>query len=172
MSEPDGPMGGKDPSEEQMVIRKDTVPVELATARGEIVRGEIFVRPHEGADRGERLLDVLSQRWFVPVKTPEKLVFVAVRHLAWVKLELLAAIDELDPDAENDDTSCRAHVICECIDGTRIDGNVRYALPAPARRVGDYLEHLPNFFPISTEDFVFLVNSACVVSVTPLEERR
>ena len=158
--------------EAELVIRKETVAVEICTEKGTFIRGEVFVRPHEGTDRGERLLDVLAQRWFVPVKTPERLLFVAVRHVAYVKLDLLSAIDELDPDAENDLNGCVAQVIVELVDATRLEGRVRYTLPPPARRVGDYLEHLPMFFPVTTDDFVYLVSSTCVMSVTALEERR
>lgn len=156
----------------ELIIRKATVAVEIGTEKGTVVRGEVFVRPHEGSDRGERLHDVLAQRWFVPVKTPERLVFIAVRHVVYVKLDLLAAIDELDSDAENDANSCVALVLVELQDGSRLEGRVRYALPEPSRRLGDYLEHLPMFFPILTEDFVYLVNSTSVVSVTALEEKR
>lgn len=156
----------------ELVIRKETVPVEICTERGAVVRGEVFVRPAEGAERGERLLDVLAQRWFVPVKTAEKLLFLAVRHVAYVKLDLLAGVDELDADAENDANSCVARVVVELVDGKQVEGSVRYALPSAARRIGDYLEHLPMFFPVTTDDFVYLVSSTCVVSVTALEERR
>lgn len=157
---------------DELVIRKETVPVEICTERGVTIRGEVFVRPGEGAERGERLLDVLAQRWFVPVKTADKIVFLAVRHVAYVKLDLLAGVDELDADAENDEHSCVARVIVELVDGKHVEGNVRYTLPSLARRVGDYLEHLPMFFPLTTDDFVFLISSTCVVSVTALEERR
>src|SRR5947208_2008265 len=80
---------------DEMIIRKETVAVELC-AHGAVARGEVFLRaPGEGSDRGERLLDVLAERWFVPLKTPEKLVFVATRHVAWARIDLLSAVDEL-----------------------------------------------------------------------------
>ena len=57
------------PEAAELVIKKETVAVELCTVRGDVRRGSVFLRPTDGADRGERLLDVLSQRWFVPLKT-------------------------------------------------------------------------------------------------------
>jgi hypothetical protein len=160
------------PPEAELVIKKETVAVELCTVRGDVRRGSVFLRPTDGADRGERLLDVLSQRWFVPLKTEEKLIFIATRHLAWARLDLLAAIDELDPEAEGDENSAEAKVIVEMLDGKKIEGMVRYSLPNQQRRLGDYLEKLESFFPLRTEDHVYLLSSTCVASVVPLEEKR
>lgn len=155
-----------------LVIRKETVPVEICTEQGAPVRGEVFLRPQEGNEPGERLLDVLAQRAFVPVKTPERLVFIAVRHMAFMRLDLLAAVDELDADAENDEHGGVAHVIVELWGGGRLEGRIRYAMRTPSWRVSDYLEHLPAFFPLTTDDFLYLVSSTRVVNVTVLEERR
>lgn len=160
-------------SDKEMMIRKETLPVELCSTHGALFRGDVFVRPpqDDGVDRGERLLDLLAQRWFMPVKTPEKMTFVATRHIAWVRIDLLAAIDELDPEAEDDESSCEAHVIVELGDAGKVDGVVRYALPQHLRRLTDYLERLPSFFPLRTDDWLYLVNSTCVSAVTPLEEK-
>ncbi len=159
--------------EREMIIHKDTVSVELCSTHGAQSRGEVFLRPpQEGTDRGERLLDVLAERWFVPLKTPERLTFVATRHIAWARIDLLAAIDELDPEAEDDESSCTATVVVELNFGAKLEGVVRYALPHPMRRLGDYLERLPSFFPLRTDDWLYLVSSTCVSSVTPLEEKR
>lgn len=161
-----------DTRDAEMIIKKETVAVEMATTRSEVFRGEVFLRPRGDEDRGERLLDVLAQRWFVPLKTAERMMFVATRHLAWVRLDLLAAIDELDAEAEDDESSSVARVLITMEDGTRVEGSVRYALPAPMKRLGDYLEKLESFFPVRTDDHVYLLNSACVLTVVPLEERR
>ena len=161
-----------DTRDAEMIIKKETVAVEMATTRGEVLRGEVFLRPMGDEDRGERLLDVLAQRWFVPLKTAERVVFVATRHLAWVRLELLAAIDEFDAEAEDSEASSVARVLITMEDGTRVEGSVRYALPAPQKRLGDYLEKLEAFFPVRTDDHVYLLSSTCVLTVVPLEERR
>ena len=159
---------------DEMVIHKETVRVELCSTHGALSRGEVFLRaPGDvGADRGERLLDVLAERWFVPLKTPEKLLFVATRHVAWARIDLLAAVDELDPEAEDDEQSCTARVVVEMADGNKVEGVLRYAAPPQQRRLGDYLEKLPSFFPVRTDDWLYLVSSASVASVTPIEEKR
>ena len=156
-----------------LVIQKEKVHVELCTSRGRLARGDVFLRPpHEASDRGERLLDVLAERWFLPVHTVEKMTFCSTRDLAWVRIDLMAALDELDPEAENDEASCTARVTLELLDGSKLEGTVLYSMPAGYRRLGDYLEKLPHFFPLRTDDWLYLVSAACVASVTPLEEKR
>ncbi len=161
-----------DTHDAEMVIKKETVAVEMATSRGELLRGQVFLRPMGDEDRGERLLDVLAQRWFVPLKTAERMVFVATRHLSWVRIDLLAAIDELDAEAEDSEASSVARVLVTMADGTRVEGNVRYSMPAPTKRLGDYLEKLEPFFPLRTDDHVYLLSSTCILTVVPLEEKR
>jgi len=156
-----------------MHVQKERVSIELRTVHGRIARGDILLRPpQEGADRGERLLDVLGERWFFPLHTPEKLIFIATRDLAWARIDLLASLDELDPAAENDETSCTARVMLELTDGSNLDGVVLYSMPEGHRRLGDYLEKLPHFFPLRTDDWLYLVSATAVASVTPLEEKR
>lgn len=156
----------------EMVIPKERVSVEICSARGDLSRGEVFLRAPQEGDRGERLLDVLAERWFIPLKTPEKMVFVATRHVSWVRLDLLAAIDELDPEAEDDETCCIARIVVELVDGAKLTGTMRYTARRQSRRLGDLLERLPQFFPLRTDDWLYLVSAACVASVTPLEEKR
>lgn len=158
-------------SDRDMIIPKERVSVEICSSQGALARGEVFLRPPQEG-RGERLLDVLAERWFVPLSTPEKMVFMATRHIAWVRIDLLAAIDELDPEAEDDDASCIARVIVALMDGTKIEGTMRYVAPPNARRLGDHLERLPQFFALRTDDWLYLVSAAAVASVTPLEEKR
>jgi hypothetical protein len=157
----------------EVVTFKETVLVECCTARGAVTRGELFLRPIDADGRGERLLDVLAGRAFVPMRTgAEAVVFLAPRHLAWVRLDLLAALDELDPEAEDDVSSAVARVLVELAHGASIEGTLRYALPAMTRRLGDYLERAPAFFPLQTPDWIYLVNASQVASITPLSERR
>ena len=158
--------------EREMVIPKERVSVEICSSRGDLARGEVFLRAPQDGGRGERLLDVLAERWFVPLQMPEKMTFVATRHVAWVRIDLLAAIDELDPEAEDDETCCIARVVVELLDASKITGTMRYTARQQSRRLGDQLERLPQFFALRTDDWVYLVSTACVASVTPLEEKR
>jgi hypothetical protein len=156
----------------EMIIPKERVSVEICSSQGGLSRGEVFLRPPQEG-RGERLLDVLAERWFVPLSTPDnKMVFVATRHIAWVRIDLLAAIDELDPEAEDDASSCVARVVVELMDGTKVEGTMRYVAPHNARRLGDHLERLPQFFALRTDDWLYLISAASVATVTPLEEKR
>lgn len=159
-------------SDRTVVTLKETVHVEYCTARGAVSRGELFLRPLDANGRGERLLDVLSERRFVPLRAAEGLVFLATRNLAWVRLDLFAAIDELDPEAEDDASSVVARVVVELTHGATLEGSLRYALPAETRRLGDYLERAPAFFPLRTDDWIYLVSAARVASITPLSEGR
>lgn len=160
-------------SDREVVTLKETVQVEYCTARGVVAGGALFVRPLDATGRGERLLDVLTERAFVPVRAADDAVlFLAPRHLAWVRLDLLAALDELDPEAEDPVTSAVARVVVGFACGATLEGTMRYALPALTRRLGDYLERVPPFFPLHTPDWIYLVNVAQVASVTPLSERR
>ena len=159
-------------SEREMVIPKERVSVELCTSHGAVSRGEVYLRAPQEGGRGERLLDVLAERWFVPLRTPDKMVFIATRHIAWARIDLLSALDELDPEAEDDASSCLARVIVEIAEGESIEGSMRYVAPPGARRLGDHLERLPQFFALRTDDWVYLVNAAAVAAVTPLEEKR
>lgn len=159
-------------SEREVVTFKETVHVEYCTARGATARGALFLRPVDASGRGERLLDVLSERAFVPLRSDGGMVFLATRHLAWVRLDLLAALDELDPEAEDDVTSAVARVVVELAHGAALEGTLRYALPEMTRRLGDYLERVPAFFPLHTDDWIYLVSAAQVASITPLSEKR
>lgn len=156
---------------QDMIVRKETVAVEIRS-RTTIVRGDVFIRPHEGAERGERLIDLLTTRAFLPLKTPDHMLFLATRHIGWVRLDLLAAIDEIDADAESDPESCSARLAVMFADGEHIDGEVRYSMPPNRRRVGDWLETLRGFFPLRTDDWVYLVNPAGVAEVSLIEEKR
>jgi hypothetical protein len=159
-------------SEGEMIIRKETVQVEVRDFRGETRRGALFARPADGVDRGERLIDILATREFVPLKGDDKVIFVSTRQLVWLRLDLLAGIDELDPEIENAPDSNTAHVILDLSDGSRLEGFLRYALPPSQRRLGDYLERLRAFFPVRTDDWLYLVRAESVVAVEPLAEER
>ena len=159
-------------NDQTVVTVKETVHVEYCTARGVVSRGDLFLRPLDANSRGERLLDVLSERAFIPLRAAEGLVFLATRHLAWVRLDLLAAFDELDPEAEDDADSVVARVVVELAQGAALEGTLRFALPAMTRRLGDYLERVSPFFPLRTDDWIYLVSAAQVASITPLSEGR
>lgn len=155
-----------------LFIPKSATTVEIKDHGGAVQRCKVFLSesPKPG-ERGERLQDVLAQRRFLPIQHESGVRFVSNRHLLWLRLDLLAALDELDPEAENAEGSSVAHVALSLDDGSTLEGVLRYFLPRSGRRVGDYLNTLDVFFPLRSGDELYLVNRDRVVGVVPLDER-
>ena len=82
------------------------------------------------------------------------------------------ATDEASLSSASASSSSMARVVVTMADGTRVEGRVRYALPSPMNRLGDYLEKLESFFPLRTDDHVYLLSSTSILTVVPLEEKR
>lgn len=152
-------------------IPKHAVGVETCDSRGNKRRLEIYLaQPATPEERGERLQDLLRERQFVPARAGGSLEFLSTRHLMWVRLELIAALDELDPQAEYADGSVSALVKVSLEDGSDLVGGMRYLMPAGWRRIGDYLESLPGLFPLRTPEWLYLVNKDRVIRVVPIDE--
>ncbi len=158
-------------SESEYLVRKQTVQVEVCELGGRVTRGEIFLAGYSGPEaRGERLSDVLAARRFVPVRGDDGLRFISNHHVVWARMELLEAIDELDPETEGAEGTATANVKVELVGGQTLAGGVRYLRPAGARRLVDYLATLEPFFPLRTEDWLYLVNREHLSSVVALDE--
>jgi hypothetical protein len=152
-----------------LLVLKDTVSVELRDARGRQQAGELYVTG--GATERETLQSVLNRRRFVPVRSSNASVSLLQRdHLLWVSLDLLTALDELEPEAETATDSCTVGVRLTFSDGTDLEGTVRYLRPAESRRLSDYLESAPRFLPVRTADRLYLVNRDRLIAVTPTHE--
>lgn len=159
--------------ERDLYVPKSATPVEIKEHGGGIRRCVVFLS--EGAqpgERGERLQDVLANRRFLPLQHEGGVRFASNRHLVWVRMDLLSALDELDPEAEGSEASASARVALSLDDGSSLEGVVRYLLPRAGRRVLDYLNALEAFFPLRTSDQLYLVNRDRVVDVVPLSEER
>lgn len=155
-----------------LYIPKSATMVELRDHEGALHRCKVFLQEAvKAGDRGERLQDVLANRRFLPIQHEGGVRFVSNRHVLWVRVDLLAALDELDPEAEGGEGSASAHVSLALDDASHLDGTLRYFLPRTGRRVGDYLNTLAPFFPLRTDDFLYLVNRERVVGVVPLSEK-
>jgi hypothetical protein len=152
-------------------IPKSLVDVELRDSRGRELAAAVYLAEAvPSGDRRERLQDLLTSRRFVPLRRPEGFSFIARDHVMWLRLDLMSAIDELDPEAEGGAGSVSAGIELTLDDGTMLRGGIRYLLPRTSRRVGDYLEGLPPFFPLRTPNHLFLVNRDRVVQVVPIDE--
>lgn len=151
-------------------IQKSTVEVDLRNARGEVRRVEVYVTDGLMQDgRGERLQDIFRARPFIPVRYDKKLEFISGRHVTWIRMDLISALDELDPEAEQAEDSVAAEVRIELGDGSFLDGRVRYFLPSGRRRIVDYLASLPAWLPLRTDESLYLINRDRVMRVIPLD---
>jgi hypothetical protein len=154
----------------QLKIQKYTLDVDIRSTRGVELTASVYVAEEMNADgRSERLQDIFDTDRFVPLRIDGKLELFSPAHLVWIRLDLLSALDELDPQAEQAVNSSSAHVIVELEDGSRIEGGVRYYMPAGARRVADYFQTAPRWIPVRTEAFVYLINRDRIVRVVPVE---
>lgn len=152
-------------------IAKSTVDVEVRDTRGEVRRVQVYVTDGIVQDgRGERLQDIFRARPFIPVRYGKKLEFISGNHLSWIRMDVISALDELDPEAEQTDGSVFASVRMQLEDGSFIDGGLRYFLPQPSRRLVDYLTVLPQWVPLRTAEWLYLINRQRVVRVIPLDE--
>lgn len=152
-----------------LLVLKDTVSVELRDASGRQLSGELYVT--SGATERESVQSVLNRRRFVPVRSAGGSVSLLQRdHLLWASLDLLTALDELEPEAETATESRTVGVRVTFRDGTSLDGSVRYLRPAESRRLSDYLESAPAFLPVRTADRLYLVNRDQLISVAPTHE--
>lgn len=151
-------------------IQKNTVNVGIKDALRELEQVEIYVAGGPSLEsRGERLQDILEERRFLPVRHDERTELISTPHLSWVKMSLIDALDELDPEVEQlGGLSVRVRVDLE--DGASLDGMVRYCLPPAASRLADYLASIDRWFPLRTPEWLYLINRDHVMRVLPLDE--
>ncbi len=158
-------------SNQSLKVPKYEVEVQLRDSAGEVRTVHVYLAEINGTEeRRERLQDLLEGRRFVPVRHFDELSFISREHVSWLKLDLIAGIDELDPEAEGNVGSVSAGIRVTFDDGSSLDGGIRYLLPRTSRRIGDYLEGLPRFFPLRTPEWLYLVNRDRLVRVTPVDE--
>jgi len=145
-------------------IPKQRIEVQICDDRGRIHRGGIFLAESMSEDRPQqRVQDLLEERKFVPVQEGDGVWFIQRSRISWIKLSLLAAVDELDREVEQSSKSVESKVVLEFVDGSSIRGALRYLRPESERRVSDYIEQSQGFIPVRTEDDLYLVNLDRVV---------
>lgn len=156
----------------QLKIPKYTVEVDLRSIRGAVGKASVFVAESMTVDgRSERVQDIFDTRRFIPIRTEGgRLELISTAHVSWIRLDLISALDELDPQAEYEAGAAAAAVKVELEDGSVLEGGVRYFMPAGMRRVQDYFSTAPRWVPVRTPDFLYLVNRDRIVRVVPLED--
>lgn len=155
---------------EDLRIPKRALAIEFRDVRSNTYEGRVFVAEVTVTQPlGERVSDLLDGRTFLPVKIEDSVSFFHVRHIAWIRMDVMSAFVELDAAAEGAE-GLAAGVRVEFLDGETLEGGVRYLLPQTSSRLGDFLEQLPNFFSLRTSDWLYLVNREHVVRVHPVSE--
>jgi hypothetical protein len=151
-------------------IPKYTVDVEVKTSNGEQKHIGVYVAEELTVDgRSERLQDIFDTRRFVPVQTDSGFELYSSSHVTWLRLDLIGALDELDPQAEQAFGASSVAVSIELEDGAKLRGTVRYYMPPGMRRMADYLQTASRWIPLRTADHLYLVNRDRVVRVVPME---
>jgi hypothetical protein len=152
-------------------IEKDTLRVEACDVFGRSREAEVFLAldPTQ-MRRTERLQDVFSDRGFVPLRADGKVEIVSARHIAYFKLDLLCALDELDPEVEQGDVSI-SNVEVYVEGGGCIGGVLRYLMPDGQRRLVDWLATNPPWIKLRTPEWLYLIPRDRVVRVVPLDGR-
>jgi hypothetical protein len=147
-------------------IEKDTVAVEACDVFGRSRAAEVFLAVDATpGGRTERLQDVFVEREFVPVRSNGRIELISARHVAYFKLDLLAALDELDPEVEVADVQT-SRVEIEVEGGARIAGILRYFMPVGRSRLVDWLATGPKWLKLRTPESLYLIpreRVACVV---------
>ena len=153
-------------------VPKQRVDVQICDDRGRIHRGGIFLAESISVGRShQRVQELLHERRFIPVQEGGDVWFIQRSRICWIKLALLAAVDELDREVEQSDEAVVTDVVLEFVDGSSVRGVLRYLQPESTRRVGDYIERSEGFIPVRTEDDLYLVNLDRVVRLL-LEEQQ
>jgi hypothetical protein len=154
----------------QLKIPKYTVEVDIKSSRGVEFKVAVYVAEEMTVDgRSERLQDIFTSRKYVPVRVEGKHELINTAHVEWLRIDLISALDELDPQAEQELNAVSAGVKIELEDGSLIEGGLRYFLPIGMRRVGDYFETAPPWIPVRTPDHLYLINRDRIVRVVPAE---
>jgi hypothetical protein len=152
-------------------IEKNTVSIDARDTRRELRQVEVFLANGPLVhSRGERLQDVLGERRFLPVRSKDQTEMINTEHLMWVRMYLIDALDELDPELERSSGVSSANVRIELAAGGSIEGTLRYCLPAGSSRLIDYLGTIDRWFPLRTEGSLYLINRDHVIRVVPLAE--
>jgi len=119
---------------------------------------------HAGAERPDDLFNGPAE--FLPVQDPDGSISLLRRSA--VALVLLADDDAkpLAPAGESPqpEQGCES-VSIELVDGARLRGTVRFALPEGRRRLRDYLNLDPPFLPVRCGERVVLVNKSHIARV-------
>jgi hypothetical protein len=159
-------------------IPKEAVDVELRVEGGLALAGQVFatsVVPHHSGP--ERVLDMLNREDhpYLPVRGEQDAVLVhkdrvvRVRSLDERDCRLTFA-DSVDQDQVRVRLLLAGGESRAAAAGEELDGIIVLEGPPERRRLLDYLNAAPRFFPLVREDGAWLVNQDFLVSVRELSQ--
>ena len=145
-------------------IRKNAVAVDLALARGEPRRVEVFVAEHRDREfRPEGVLNLLEhEQAFLPardVATGSGELFNKDAVL-WIRVPLASLRTE--PSA-TELFEFRRPVRVDLAEGQSLAGELLYSAPDESTRLVDYVNEPGRFLRLWTKDFLYLINKAFVL---------
>ncbi len=159
---------------ERYRVPKREVSVEICLAGGPPEPMELYVADAAERHAGrERPIDLLngSQRFLAARDREGRLRLIArdAVVVATVPLEEAATGNGTgDRNGASPDVVMTTPVTIAFDEGTRIEGQVNYAMPEGRRRLKDFLNGADRFFGVRDGDAVHLVNRDRIVSVAPL----
>ena len=152
-------------------VPKDSVEVDLQIEGGVRMRGAVFVsqqaETHEGR---ERVLDLLNKarRTYLPMQSEGETKLIHKDRIVMIR-----SLDErdcqltLEGPGDHPEIPVRLCLAGGASSGTAgsiaMEGNVIVEGPPERRRLLDYLNEAPRFFPLVRDDGVYLVNQSFVV---------
>ena len=144
-----------------LYIKKESIKVTIFTRTGEKTEGLIFVALSSKFHRGrETVYELLSNdEPFVIVKSKEDVYFVNKDYIKKMLIpdEEVARVEGVKKKSER--------CALEFADGERMDCLIQFEPKSYKFRLSDFLNHVPQFFPVYFEDKLFLVNRNQVISV-------
>lgn len=151
-------------------IPKEAVEVDLRVEGGLALHGRVFatsVVPHHSGP--ERVLDMLNREGhpYLPVKGEEGGVLIHKDRILRVR-----SLDERDKRLTFGDPGDLDEALVRLLlaGAEKLDGRIVLEGPPERRRLLDYLNAAPRFFPLLCEDGTWLVNQDFLVSVRELAQ--
>lgn len=144
-----------------LYIKKESINVTIFTRTGEKIEGHIFValssRFHPGRETIYELLS--NDDSFVIIKSKGVVSFVNKDYIKKLLIpnEEIAIVEGVKVKSEK--------CIVEFADGEKMDCLIQFEPQLYKFRLSDFLNQVPQFFPIYFDDKLFLVNRSQVISV-------
>lgn len=127
---------------------------------GQEIEGQLFASMEDQFGEPGLLIDRLNDvtEPFLPVVTDKGAVLVSSQRILMVRVD--SEDDSAVFEAAGESIDARIHLI----DRIAVSGKIQIDLPPEDRRLLDFLNQLPRFFPLVVPTGICLINSRYVVS--------